>query len=521
MNSRQQSTSTGALGWIDRWAEIGGERDAIQFQGETLRYAELAEAARAVASNLAAEDGQAGDLVAVLAPASVAGLALIHAMLDRGVVLLPLNARLSLPERRLALCSSGARFLIVARDDAAPESEAMRLAEDLGCGLWALGEGNAKRPWLETRLAPSSDRTEEWASRRHRRRAEGAALVLRTSGTSGLPKGAVLGLNQLEASANGSAGLLGSRASDRWLLCLPLFHIGGLSILIRAALVGACVFVESRFDEERVAGLLETAGITRVSLVATMLDRLLAVGGDRQAPSSLELVLLGGGPASADLQRRAMRLGYPIAPTYGLTEAASQVATRPPDRPVEGDPSGGLEALSGVSLRIVDAQGRVLEAGEEGEIEVRGEIVMRGYLDDEAATAKALRDGWLATGDIGRLDAWGHLRVLDRRTDLIVSGGENIYPAEIESVLESHPDILEAGVCGVADATYGMRPAAFVVSAESAQVDVEQLVEYCRARLAAFKCPTTIECLDALPRNATGKLIRRALPNRPRLNENT
>lgn len=508
-----KSDSIGTGNWIESWADPSGEREAIGFEGRTLRYAELAEAAHAVAADLEACGAQAGDLVAVLAPASVAGLALIHALLDRGIVLLPLNARLSSPERRLALEASGARYLVVPFDEAGEGAEAMIMARKVGCGLWALDEGSAVRPWLDARLHPSSNRGGEWDSRRARRLAERAALVLRTSGTSGAPKGAVLGLDQLKASAVGSAGLLGSAASDRWLLCMPLFHIGGLSILIRAALVGACVVVEAKFDAARIARLLESERITRVSFVAAMLDRLLAIRGDQRAPSSLELVLLGGGPASDELQRRATQLGYPIAPTYGLTEAASQVATRPPQRPNEGDPSGGLEPLSGVSLRIVDGERRVLGSGEEGEIEVRGGIVMRGYLDDDAATASVLRDGWLATGDMGRLDSAGRLRVLDRRTDLIVSGGENIYPAEIESVLEDHASVLEAGVRGIPDEKYGMRPVAFVVPIDSSMIDLQQLRAHCRERLAAYKCPVTIECLPLLPRNATGKLIRRKLPD--------
>jgi O-succinylbenzoic acid--CoA ligase len=251
-----------------------------------------------------------------------------------------------------------------------------------------------------------------------------------------------------------------------------------------------------------------------------MLERVLAVRGDRPAPASLSLVLLGGGPASADLIRRAISLGYPVAPTYGLTEAASQVATRPPrpgvralteEETAAADPAARLQPLPGVELRIVDARGRPCAVGEEGEIRVRGPIVMAGYLDDPAATERALDAGWLATGDIGRLAEDGTLRVLDRRADLIVSGGENVYPAEIESLLESHPDVAEAGVVGVPDERFGARPVALVVPRANAPVACEALEALCRAKLAGYKQPRAILAVDSLPRTATGKLRRRDL----------
>ncbi|MEM9173985.1 MAG: 2-succinylbenzoate-CoA ligase, partial [Myxococcota bacterium] len=167
--------------------------------------------------------------------------------------------------------------------------------------------------------------------------------------------------------------------------------------------------------------------------------------------------------------------------------------------------------LGGVSLRIVDAEGHTCAPGVEGEIEVEGPIVMRGYLDDFEATNRARRDGWLATGDVGRLDAAGRLRVLDRRTDLILSGGENVYPAQVESALEAHPDVVEAGVRGVDDAAYGARPAAWVVLREGARPDEEALAAFLRDRLAGYAIPARITFVDALPRNATGKLLRREL----------
>lgn len=482
-----------------------GDAEAIRMGATSLTWSALAEASRRTWNALEGAGVERGDLVAVLAPPSLEGTALLFALLDLGAPMLPLNARLSEIEQAQAIAETRARFLVVAPGDAL----GMRLAKETGCGLLGLAPPDDARPLV--RLAsPAPDRADEHARVAERRRAEGAALVLRTSGTSGRPKGAVLGLDNLIASADGAASLLGSASSDRWLLCMPLFHIGGLAILMRASRVGASVVLHARFDEVEVARALDEEGITRVSFVAAMLERVLATRGERPAPAALDLVLLGGGPASDALIRRAEQLGYPVAPTYGLTEAASQVATRPPGTAVD-EPAGGLVPLGGVSLRVVDETGAGCAPGVEGEIQVRGPIVMRGYLDDPEPSRAVLADGWLATGDIGRLDDAGRLRVLDRRTDLIVSGGENVYPAQVESVLEGHPDVVEAGVRGVADATYGARPYAWVVLRPGVSFDASVLQSFCRERLAGYAVPASIEVLDALPRNATGKLMRRRL----------
>jgi O-succinylbenzoic acid--CoA ligase len=213
------------------------------------------------------------------------------------------------------------------------------------------------------------------------------------------------------------------------------------------------------------------------------------------------------------LLSRARALGFPVAPTYGLTEAASQVATRPPQIAIddEADLAAGLRALPGVEIRIVDQRGKPVAGGIVGEIEVRGLTLMQGYLDDPEATAGAIRAGWLATGDLGRLDARGGLRVLDRRSDLIVSGGENVYPAELESVLVEHPDVAEAGVVGQPDAIYGERPRAYVVVVAGRQLEPDRVLAFCRERLAKYKLPVALIEIQKLPRTASGKLLRREL----------
>jgi O-succinylbenzoic acid--CoA ligase len=331
-----------------------------------------------------------------------------------------------------------------------------------------------------------------------------------TSGTTGKPKAAVLTYGNHLWSAVSSALNLGLREDDRWLACLPLFHVGGLAILLRSAIYGTAAIVHEGFDPARVNAAIDRDGVTIVSVVANMLQRMLDERGDRPYPASLRCVLLGGGPAPEPLLRRCAALGVPVVQTYGLTETASQVATLAPEDTLRKLGSAG-KPLFGTELRIEASDGALLPAGSEGEIVVRGPTVTPGYLNNPDATARAIRDGWLHTGDVGYLDEEGYLYILDRRDDLIVSGGENVYPAEIEAVLQSHPDVLEGGVYGVLDERWGQSPVAAVVLRAGAEVTPETLLAYCRERLAAYKAPSSIEFRAELPRNAAGKLVRRRL----------
>jgi O-succinylbenzoic acid--CoA ligase len=331
-----------------------------------------------------------------------------------------------------------------------------------------------------------------------------------TSGTTGKPKAAVLTYGNHLWSAVSSALNLGLREDDRWLACLPLFHVGGLAILLRSAIYGTAAIVHEGFDPARVNAAIDRDGVTIVSVVANMLQRMLDERGDRPYPASLRCVLLGGGPAPAPLLQRCSALGVPVVQTYGLTETASQVATLAPEDALRKLGSAG-KPLFGTELRIEASDGAVLPPGNEGEVVVRGPTVTPGYLNNPDATARAIRDGWLHTGDVGYLDEEGYLYILDRRDDLIVSGGENVYPAEIEAVLQSHPDVLEGGVYGVLDERWGQSPVAAVVLRAGAEVTPETLLAYCRERLAAYKAPSSIEFRAELPRNAAGKLVRRRL----------
>lgn len=469
--------------------------DAPALEGAegTWSFAGLADRACRAAGYLQATAAAGSSPIALLMHGDARFAAWFHAIALSGRPALPLNLRLTAGELVDQLEHARAACVLGEADDA------------------RLGEIRARLPNCLVIPAPLLDSLPsgcEWSADGQD---DGDALlaVLYTSGTSGRPKGACLTWSNFTASARAAEDRLGATVRRRWLACMPLFHVGGLSILMRSVLFGGPVRLQPRFDPAAVSDALEGGDIAGISLVPTMLSRLLSYRGDRTAPRGLEVLLLGGAAAAPELVARALARGYPVCPTYGLTEATSQVATAAPPRAGVREPSPMLP-LPGTEVRIV-ADGRDAGPEAEGEIVVRGATVMRGYLHDDEATARALRDGWLHTGDVGYLDAEGGLHVLDRRDDLVVSGGENVYPAEIEAVLLEHPAVEDAGVAGVPDADLGARVVAWVVVKPDCGASVESLQRHCRDRLAGFKQPREFRFVEALPRNAAGKLQRRRL----------
>lgn len=322
--------------------------------------------------------------------------------------------------------------------------------------------------------APGSARVGGAASLRPQIDPDRVHSVIRTSGTTGEAKAVELTYANHMASAAASADALGVDPADRWLCPLPLHHVGGLGVLVRCAINQTTAVLHDGFNVGRVKGELEGGGVTLASLVPTMLVRLRDAG-LRRAPE-LRAIVLGGGPIPAGLLEWAADTGIPVVPVYGMTETCSQVVAGSPGRP-----------LRGVDLEIAD----------DGEVLVRGPMVAQG--------AVAV-DGWLHTGDIGRLDSDGLLHVEGRLKDLIVTGGENVAPLEVEQALLAHPAVADAGVAGLPDAEWGEVVTAFVVLRESAAPD--DLLAWARERLDSFKAPKAIHIVDSLPRNSGGKLLR-------------
>jgi O-succinylbenzoic acid--CoA ligase len=413
--------------WLPRAAARHSERPAIN----ELTYAELLAEVDATARRLAGRGVRPLHRVGIaLAPGEGFCIAL-HAVLRLGAVAVPVDLRLGARERA-------------------------RVVE----GAAAVIDGPViGTPAAEARL-------------RDRHDLDAPAIVVHTSGTSGEPKAVELTFGNWLWSALGSAVALGLDPQERWLCALPLSHVGGLSIVMRSAIYGSTALVHERFDTERALDALMTDAPTMVSLVPTTLQRLLDAG--LRDPPALRWALLGGAPATNALQGRAAAAGVRVAPTYGLTEACSQVTTL-------GAP------LFCTKVRIAA----------DGEILVSGPTVAPGAGPS------------IATGDLGEWGPDGALRILGRKADTIISGGENIAPAEVEAVLEAHPDVIEAAVHGRADPEWGEAVVATVVAAPD--LEAEDLRAWCSARLASFKVPKAIAFTSALPRTASGKLVRRDL----------
>lgn len=320
-------------------------------------------------------------------------------------------------------------------------------------------------------------------------RTQDCAVLLHTSGTTSTPKPVGLTFGNLLWAAQGSAVAIGHPPDERWLAALPLNHVGGLSIVVRSAFAGTTAEVHDGFDAQRIVQrLLAPDGPTVISVVATTLGRLLDAG--LREPARLRCALAGGGPIPPALQERAREAGVPVAQTYGMTETTAMVsAQRPGDAGSDAGPP-----LFCTRVRIA----------QDGEILVAGPTVAPGA---------AGPDGFLRTGDLGAVDAAGRLSVTGRKADTIVTGGENVAPAEVEAVLERHPDVLEAAVLGRPDPQWGEAVVAVVVLREGATARPEGLREHCARSLARFKVPKRVEIRTApLPRTASGKLLRRDLP---------
>ncbi len=371
---------------------------------------------------------------------------LLHGCIRLGAALVPLNTRLAPPELQ---------------------------AQRQGCGAEVVVEEPLRGPVVAFEPRGAMAESEP-------------VLVVHTSGTSGVPRAVELTAGNLAASAAASAQVLGVDPGDRWLCVLPLFHVGGLSILTRSVIGATTALVSDRFEPYATRAALEEEGITLASLVPTQLRRLRDAG-LREAPG-LRAILLGGGPIPSDLLEWARAAQLAVSPTYGMTETCSQMATVPPAEALAG--IRAARPLPGVDLRIAP----------DGEILVRGPIVAPGAVAD---------DGWLHTGDLGELDVQGRVSLTGRAKDLIVTGGENVMPGEIEEALLAHPAVADAGVAGISDPEWGERVVAFVVL--SAPATADELIAHCRTLVAGFKVPKQIHPLTELPRNAAGKLLRTSL----------
>ncbi|HWO58145.1 MAG TPA: o-succinylbenzoate--CoA ligase [bacterium] len=338
--------------------------------------------------------------------------------------------------------------------------------------------------------------------------------IVFTSGSGGEPKGIGLTFRNHLAGALASALNLGVQPDDRWLLNLPAFHIGGLAIILRAAIYGTTVVVHDRFDPAATWRAIREDRVTQLSLVATTLRRLLDVEPESRCPGWVRSALVGGGPAPSALLDSARDRGFPVLPTYGMTETASQIATLAPWAPPAKRHTAGM-ALPLAEIAIRDEHGQAVAAECEGQIHLRGPMVASAYFDRAgAARPLAGADGWMPTRDVGSLDQDGYLTVHGRIDQVIISGGEKIHAEEIENVLAEMATVIRAAVVGVPDAEWGEAPAAMIERVPGSADSVEDVRAFLAVRLPRFKLPRIIEFVDGLPTLPSGKPDRQALRER-------
>ncbi len=523
--------------WLQRAAAAAPAAIAVETPRGACSYAQLHERARAGAAELAARGGGLGERVALALPAGLDFACALHACLLVGAVAVPVDLRLG--ERERAAIVDGAAVVV----DEPLRAEGER-GSHRGSSAGAVHDLDAVAAVIHTSGTTSAPKPVELTYGNFLWSALGSAValgVLQGGAVAPSPTGYVPPANQ---GGRGGRDLVQPISRERWLCNLPLSHVGGLSILVRSAIYATTAVVHERFDAELTLRALQTdlPQVTIVSLVATTLARLLDAGLER--PPALRCALTGGGPVPVALLERARGAGVPVSLTYGLTEACSQVSTLPPKPgdtplgwPIRGcersecrpnrsplrpaaieNPSApapaSLAATKGPSLFPPAAAPLAPTAGPplfctrlrtapDGEIEVAGPTVARG-----AAGA----DGWLRTGDLGKLNAEGNLYVTGRKADTIVSGGENVAPSEVEAVLEGCPGVLEAAVLGHADVRWGEAVTALVVLRAGTDVGEDALRAHCAARLAPYKVPKRVALVAGpLPRTPSGKLLRREL----------
>lgn len=496
--------------WLARAAAAVPDVVALEGPAGACSYAELHARACAGALELARRGAVPGSRVAIALPPGLDFAVALHACLLLGAAAVPVDLRLGAAER--AAIEHGATVVVGEPLGGADAAESLGGANVAGLpgganAAQSLGGADTAGRLLAAGAAGSPAVHD----------LDAVAVVIHTSGTTSAPRPVELTYGNILWSALGSAVALGLDPAERWLCALPLSHVGGLSILLRSAIYGTTAVVHPRFETDTVLRALHQQCVTLVSLVATTLARLLDAG--LREPPFLRCALTGGGPVPGALLDRAHAAGVPVSLTYGLTETCSQVTTTPVaalggpgSRTRNAGPPSSLNA--GPPLTPDAGPSPSLNAGPplfctrlriaaDGEIEVAGPTVARAALGP---------DGWLHTGDLGRLSVEGCLEVTGRKADTIVSGGENVAPAEVEAVLEGHPAVLEAAVLGRPDERWGEAVTALVVVRAGAALDEQQLRAHCAARLAPYKVPKHIALVAGpLPRTRSGKLLRREL----------
>ena len=495
-------------------AKARGDATAYEFEGRQTSFAEFDRLTNRVANALIALGIKPGARIAYLGKNSDVYFELLMGAMKANVVMAPVNWRLAGPEIAFIVGDCKAPVLFVGPEFVTQVRNIKSQLPDLRTVITTEGGAPEWPDYTAWRDSQSGDDPKVPIA------PQDIAIQLYTSGTTGKPKGAMLShanfLNALEAGRDQKRDWNKWSEDDVSLVAMPIFHIGGSGWGVMGLYHGAKGVIAREFDPTKVLDFFEQSGITKLFMVPAAMQFVVRQPRARQVDfSRLKYMLYGASPIPAALLKECIEVfGCGFVQMYGMTETTGTIVALPPEDRVEGLErmrSAG-KALPGVELAILDANGNKLPPGEVGEIATRSGSNMVGYWNLPEATARTLdSEGWLRTGDAGYMDSDGYLYIHDRIKDMIISGGENIYPAEVESAICDHPDVAEVAVVGVPDDTWGEAVKAIVVMKSGKQATATDIINFTRERIAGFKTPKTVEFIAALPRNASGKILRRHL----------
>jgi fatty-acyl-CoA synthase len=491
--------------WVRKNAQIYPDKAAVKSGARSFTYRQLADRMNRLANGLKAQGLKKGDRVALLLTNCTEYVEAVFACSAAGLIAVPLNWRLGHPELAFILKDCSPRAMISHEGFSERAAALYEGNPSLGVKLTVSNTGGKSSYEDFLAQAPTKDAVDESVG------GDDPHLIMYTAGTTGDPKGVVLThANCFWQSVNGWA--LGVDPRTVCLVVLPLFHVGGLNGSVTPMIhVGATVILPPKFDTAETLQIIEREKVSGMVSVPTVYQMLYEHPSFKKTDlSTIQALISGGAPLPEDLIKKYHALGIEFRQGYGLTETSPGATGMGPGECLKKAGTAGRACLY-VDIAIMDDHDRTLPTGEAGEVCVRGPNVMAGYWNRPEETARTIRNGWLHSGDIGFLDADGFLTLVDRKKDMLISGGENVYPAEIEKLLAGHPDIADIGVIGRADAQWGEVPVAFVVAREGKTLTAEALTQYCGGRIAKYKTPKDFYFRTALPRNAAGKLVKAEL----------
>ena len=496
--------------WLYKRSRFSPDRTATLFDNRALTYLELNKRVNRLCHAMMEQGLKTGDRVGVLSRNCPEFIEVYFACAKTGFIFVPLNFRLAPAELAYQIDDSSPNLLFFDRSlsDIVKKSEAFVTAETPIYVGWGI-ENNTPFPPYETFIAEKPDvepsipeNAVTWDS---------PQMIMYTSGTTGTPKGALLSHKKTLFNTLNAQIYFDLYSRDTMLLVLPLFHSGGLNIMAVPTLyVGGKIVLRSRFDPEAFLKDIETERVTQAMVVPTMLNTLLKETRPEAFDlSSLRSVVVGGEPISAELMHEAQGKGLPVRQIFGQTETSIELWV-PEDMAKEKAGAVGLPVFHG-EIQVVNKTGEPVRPGEIGEIVVRGPIQMMSYWNLSDETSETIKDSWLHTRDLGRIDEDGFVYAVDRMGDMYISGGENVYPAEVERVLLNHSKIFEVAIVGVPDEKWGRSGHAFIHPKPGEVIDCEEMVAFLRDKVAVYKIPKSIEILKEFPKTASGKIKRREL----------